>query len=642
VSGRARPSILLGGIGGDSHSVGLTVLRQALQRCYEVRYLGPQTRLDDFFRLAPICNVVMISCMDGHARQYLSAWPEMAAGHQLNGVKWYLGGNPTLGNGNGTDRIFLEMGFDRVFTGFVDIGTVMKCLERDLDGAAPAVDHLSKWQDYSLSGLGGATIPAEEKVDEETFLTQRQSVLEGWPTGAGASNLSMSAEFLATQPALHLRHQDVRSGRRSILVQPRSGVAQADAQISLFKALREAGASVLSYQVDSMTRNNNYAGAAQGIRESVGRPTSVLNGFPVVNHGVGTLRRIASEIGIPLQTRHSTRRPRLLAEISYAGGVRAFEGGAICYNIPYYKDYPLQHSLEAWQYVDRLTGLFFDRYDLVLDREFFGTLTATLIPPALAIVTGILEALLAAQQGVKSVSLGYAEQGNRSQDVAAVRAMRSMAKKILSNAGYGDVQVNAVFHQYMAAFPASPGRAAELIVQSAITAALSSATRVLTKSPVEACGIPTLADNIRGVQLTRHGLDLAHRMQVDEQRVQFEYEVIQREVEVLFEHVLLAGNGNLPAGIVRAFELGHLDIPFSPSIYNRGMVLTARDANGAVRFLDPGRLPFDRDLKAFHEDAMRQRCHQEGLVKGRDDHLLVERDVLRVAREEYERWPLGN
>jgi hypothetical protein len=36
---------------------------------------------------------------------------------------------------------------------------------------------------------------------------------------------------------------------------------------------------------------------------------------------------------------------------------------------------------------------------------------------------------------------------------------------------------------------------------------------------------------------------------------------------------------------------------------------------------------------------MARRRKAEGLVKG-EDHLLVERDVLRIPRGDYDRWPL--
>jgi methylaspartate mutase epsilon subunit len=69
--------------------------------------------------------------------------------------------------------------------------------------------------------------------------------------------------------------------------------------------------------------------------------------------------------------------------------------------------------------------------------------------------------------------------------------------------------------------------------------------------------------------------------------------------------------------------------------------MTARDCEGAVRFLRVGNLPLDRDLIAFHREKMNDRRREEGLlVEGRTDNMLVERDVLRIARGQYDSWPL--
>jgi methylaspartate mutase epsilon subunit len=285
---------------------------------------------------------------------------------------------------------------------------------------------------------------SDEILDACCFEQQRREVLDHWKTGRAAQALEENAEFLSRQPSFPAVQDRVNSLRPPILVQPRSGVACVSEQIKLFKTFRRVGAHMLSYQVDSLTRNNDYRGAEEAIRESRLSGVSTLNGFPVVNHGVPGLRQVICQTKVPLQTRHSTRDPRLLAEISYAGGVTSFEGGAICYNIPYYKDYPLAESIRIWQYVDRLTGLYRDRFGILLDREFFGTLTATLIPPCLAIVVNILEAVLAVQQGVRCVSLGYAEQGNREQDIAAIRMLGVLADEVLRDLGFKDVRIKTV------------------------------------------------------------------------------------------------------------------------------------------------------------------------------------------------------
>jgi len=69
-------------------------------------------------------------------------------------------------------------------------------------------------------------------------------------------------------------------------------------------------------------------------------------------------------------------------------------------------------------------------------------------------------------------------------------------------------------------------------------------------------------------------------------------------------------------------------------------VITARDTEGAVRYFACGELQFDRELRQFHEEKAAERRRAEGLASARYDHLIVERDVMRVARGEYLRWPL--
>ena len=433
----------------------------------------------------------------------------------------------------------------------------------------------------------------------------------------------------------------MNQGLRKTLVQPRCGVAAVRHQIRLFQIYKSVGADTLSYQVDSLTRNNNYVGAAEAIRESEASGVPTINGFPVINHGVSALRRVMAEIRVPLQTRHSTRSPELLAEISYAGGVSAFEGGAICYNIPYYKDYPLAESIARWQYVDRLTSLYHEQFGLVLDREFFGVLTGTLVPPCIAITTNILESILAARQGVKCISVGYAEQGNRWQDIAAIRIMKEKTVETLCNLGYANVRVNTIFHQYMAAFPTEHKRAEELVLQSAVTAAMSKATRLLVKTPVEAFRIPTVQDNSHAIQLVRQGLHIGYEQPLNEPQIEAECAILRQEVDQLLEGVVLAGSGSITKGIIRAFERGLLEVPFAPSIYNRGEVMTARDEKGAVRFLHAGKLPFSREIIEWHRFQLSRRRISEGQLSDENSYLLVEKDIMQLPRGEYRSWPLS-
>src|SRR4029078_289802 len=133
------------------------------------------------------------------------------------------------------------------------------------------------------------------------------------------------------------------------------------------------------------------------------------------------------------------------------------------------------------------------------------------------------------------------------------------------------------------------------------------------KTPVEAFRIPTLADNLNGIDLIQRGLAGALDCFVDEARVAEECAHIRREVESIFESIVWCGNGDIAQGVVTGFEKGLLDIPFSPSVHNRGELMTPRDVEGAVRFLSSGNLKLDRETREFHDDKVSERRRAEGI-----------------------------
>ena len=85
------------------------------------------------------------------------------------------------------------------------------------------------------------------------------------------------------------------------------------------------------------------------------------------------------------------------------------KGGAISYNLPYAKNVSVHDSILYWQYCDRLVGYYGDR-GITINREPFG-LNRTLVPPCITNVRNS-EALLAAEQGVKNITVGYGMGGN--------------------------------------------------------------------------------------------------------------------------------------------------------------------------------------------------------------------------------------
>lgn len=446
-------------------------------------------------------------------------------------------------------------------------------------------------------------------LDEELFLKERNKVLEAWPTGKEV-NLDEAIEYHKNMPdekkMVYKMMEAKKEGRT--LIQPRAGVALPEEHIELLQFLHKEGeADVLPTTIDSYTRQNQYKEAEKGIEESQEMGRSMLNGFPAVNHGIKICRKLIEAIEIPLQVRHGTPDARLLAEITMAGGFTDFEGGAISYNIPYAKKVPLEDTIGFWQYVDRLVGYYHEK-GVKINREPFGPLTGTLVPPAISHSVAIIEALLAAEQGVKFLSLGYGQNGNLIQDVAAVISLEELANKYLKEYGYEDVEVTTVFHQWMGGFPQDEAKAYAVISWGATAAALSKATKVIVKTPHEAMGIPTKEANAAGLKTTKQIVNMLQDQVIEQtKKMDIEKEMIKRETEAILDKVLELGEGDWALGTVRAFEAGVLDIPFAPSKYNAGKILPARDNNGAVRYLNFGNLPFSSEIKDFHEEKLAER-----------------------------------
>jgi len=459
---------------------------------------------------------------------------------------------------------------------------------------------------------------SHEKLDWEEMQKERRAVLSTWPTGSEV-DLAEAVQFHLALPgeksfALRLRKAKADG---ATLTQPRAGVADLKGHLELLQYLAKEGeADLLPTTIDSYTRQNRYEEAQKGLEESrrVGR--SLLNGFPAVNHGVANCRTLVTELDLPLQVRHGTPDARLLAEITLAAGFTAFEGGGISYNIPYAKQVPLADSIRSWQYVDRLVGYYAEQ-GVIINREPFGPLTGTLVAPCISHSVAVIEAVLAAKQGVKSITLGYGQCGNLIQDVAAIQTLPVLAQEYLERAGITDVELTTVLHQWMGGFPTDEARSFGVIALGAAAAALSKATKVIVKTPHEALGIPTKEANAAGLRATKQVIYMLRDQSFPEcPQLAQEREVIMTETRQILDKTLELGDGDFALGAVRAFQAGVIDVPFAPSVYNAGRTMPARDNEGAVRFLNWGSLPFSKEVQEFHKEKMAERARFEQRTPG--------------------------
>ncbi len=455
-------------------------------------------------------------------------------------------------------------------------------------------------------------VTEHRKIPRNRIEEMRPSILAGWKTGQDV-HLEDGFRFHENLPP-EKRFPEVLDqavAERRLLLQPRAGVALLEEHIRLLAILSEH-ADLLPTTIDAYTRQNRYEEAEKGIEKSRQAGHSLLNGFPAVNHGLAACRSIIESISKPVQVRHGTPDARLLAEISLSAGFTSFEGGGISYNIPYAKKVPLEKSILDWQYVDRLVGIY-EESGIRINREPFGPLSGTLVPPFVSHCIAIIEGLLALEQGVRSITLGYGQAGNLIQDVAAIHSLRELANEWFGREGHEDYQLSTVFHQWMGGFPENESKAFGVISWGGATAALAGATKVIVKTPHEASGIPTAEANVQGILATRQ----ISSMLTDQKDalcalVQPEVQHIKREVNAVLHAVRKMGEGNWAQGAIRAFAAGILDVPFAPSVNNKGKLLPVRDNEGAIRIFDFGQVPLDMDSRAYHAAKIRERARQEG------------------------------
>ena len=451
-----------------------------------------------------------------------------------------------------------------------------------------------------------------KKLSDDIFFKERAEVLTQWPTGKDV-DLEEAIAYHKAMPESRKFSKKLIEAKASgkTLVQPRAGVPVVEEHIKLMQYLEQYGeADLLPSTIDSYTRQNRYEEAENGIAESIRLGRAMMNGFPAVNHGVAKCRQVIESVKVPMQVRHGTPDARLLTEIAFAGGFTSYEGGGISYNLPYCKNIPMERTIRDWQYVDRLTGLY-EEMGVSINREPYGPLTGTLVPPCISHAAAIIEALLAAEQGVKNITVGYGQCGNLQQDVAAIRTLEELTDEYLKKYGYNDVEVTTVLHQWMGGFPADEAKAFGVISTGSLIAALSKATKVIVKTPHEAVGIPTMEANAEGLRCTKQVVNMLADQTFQSAGLEDEKEIIRQETRAIVDKCFELGNGDIAVGVCRGVESGVLDVPFAPCRANAGLMLPCRDNDGAIRILNPGNLPFSKDLLDFHAAKINERAAAE-------------------------------
>lgn len=384
--------------------------------------------------------------------------------------------------------------------------------------------------------------------------------------------------------------------KSKMLVQPRGGFPTYKKQFALYEFFVDANVDVLPLTIDSNTRLNDYATSKKMLRLSEENNVDMLNGYPLVNHGYRTTRKMITHFNKPVSLRHGTPDARLLIETAIASGIFEIEGGPITYLLPYSKNFPLDKAFLYWKYVERVCANY-SKLNEPINRESFGPLTATLVPPSITIVIQLLEMLLSLEEGVKSFSVSFSQQGSMNQDIVTGSVIKKLAKYYAEQINCGDASIHLVYHQWMGAFPTNKDYAEQLINMSTVIASMVGADKIITKTREEASGIPTKEANAKTVANTQYTLGILNGLPnvVDEE----EEEMLTLQVNAIMEAVFNDPADTLWRKVFNSIKNGIIDVPFSPHIINHNNMITIRDAKKNIRIIKRGNVPIPDRCYAY-------------------------------------------
>lgn len=202
-----------------------------------------------------------------------------------------------------------------------------------------------------------------KRIDEDWFLKMREPVLALWPTGKEVDldeaveyqkNLPESKSFLKIIERLH------REGRTVVF--PRAGTPILEDQISLCRKLVESGVPFIPVTTDSYTRLLQFKKVEDALKESIRTGKPMLNGYPLINHGVKNTRKVIESVDEgAFDPRLSLLSYPLASEIALASGMTGIAASSFISFGAYEKNATLEESLTQCQYVHRLIGYYAER-----------------------------------------------------------------------------------------------------------------------------------------------------------------------------------------------------------------------------------------------------------------------------------------
>jgi methylaspartate mutase epsilon subunit len=466
---------------------------------------------------------------------------------------------------------------------------------------------------------------------EDEFFKERQEVLAQWPTGKDV-DLEEAIAFHKSLPPhkVYVHKLNYAKEHGEIYAITGMGKATIEEQIELLTYVEKEGlADLLGTSVDSFSRQGDFEEAERGIRESRKRGRSMLNGLPLVNHGVAGFRRVIEAVNSPISMRYGAADTRLIDEIGYAGGHTSGSTDALMDFWHHHSRVPLETAISTHRYVQRLVG-YYEEHGVPLCASCQGLYGAG-IPPSLQIAAILVQILMMAEQGVRHARLHFAAHGNLAQDVATAHVLRSLKQHYLKRFGYADIEEYLSVSFSLVQYPLEVGSAFAVVFMNTLMAKLCGAQANDIRTVAEAKGIPTKEDTAYSFRTAKamENFLKTQMIEVDSKALEIETRMAELEARSIVDRVLELGDGDVVDGTIRAVKAGVLDNPFATNPASPCKVMGIKDSEAALRYLNHGNLPFSQDIIEFHKGKVGEREKKRG--KQLDYETLVS-DLLAVSK----------
>jgi len=462
----------------------------------------------------------------------------------------------------------------------------------------------------------------QQKIDEQRFLNElRPEVLSPWPETARECDLDEAIAYQKSLPDSKNFTKVLAKYREegTIGLFPRSGVPVVEKEIELLRSLNEVGVRLFPFTTDSYTRNLRLNEAQKGLEESIRTGQMKLNGYPIINHGVKTTRKVVESCEGAFDPRSSRVANSFVGEVSFASGMTAMPNSFFGWIGGYDKIASAEECIETAQYLGRLIGYYAER-GVIISTDCHGWIPNGVIPMYINIATQIIEALISVEQGVRSVVPLMNFQGNLEQDVSEILAAEGLFRKYLDKFGYTDVVIPGLIgnQSSLFAFPQDVGQAFGYINYVAMVAALSPINACSVKTVDEAIGVPSVESHMQTYRSANWIFNVVRQqgLQYDSETVRIEKQMCELAVSAIIDKVIDMGDGDLAVGVVKALEAGVLDSPFSINVNVRDLCLGARDLQGACRYIEYGNLPIPDEVRKYNDEKVREREKAEGRTLG--------------------------